>query len=179
MGVGRLSGCCFPKQCTCFKHSRAEADDAKRLKLPASLYIGFCIDVGDNSFNCNACRSGVTSLLNPHPIDERCLVMSCASTRGSRKRSKKVSRASRRWVLGLAASSRKTFQTNFKSMDVAGTSATVGVLAAGLLVFITPLCVSNMTVLRKCTVRIVRIACVPSFLKEVVQPLVEAQQLLA
>ena len=33
MGLGRLSGCCFTKQCTCFKHSRAEADDAKRLKL--------------------------------------------------------------------------------------------------------------------------------------------------
>ena len=29
----RLSGCCFPKQCTCFKHSRAEADDAQRFKL--------------------------------------------------------------------------------------------------------------------------------------------------
>ena len=178
MGVGRLSGCCFPKQCTCFKHSRAEADDAKRLKLPASLYIGFCIDVGDNSFNCNACRSGVTSLLNPHPIDERCLVMSCLHTWVPKAQQEGQSGIAP-LVLGLAASSRKTFQTNFKSMDVAGTSATVGVLAAGLLVFITPLCVSNMTVLRKCTVRIVRIACVPSFLKEVVQPLVEAQQLLA
>ena len=34
MRVGRLSGCCFPKQCTRFKRSRdeaAEADDAKHL----------------------------------------------------------------------------------------------------------------------------------------------------
>ena len=40
MGLGRLSGCCFPKQFTCFKHSRAEADDAKRLKLrPIDYHI--------------------------------------------------------------------------------------------------------------------------------------------